>query len=85
METSTIAYIAAALGVAALAHRLQLRLELSAAKHPSLAGHSRLARRMACRVHGVDRASQLQAHLQARSPICNSPTDTVSRSSSAAW
>ena len=50
METSTIAYIAAALGVAALAHRLQLRLELSAAKHPSLAGHSRLARRMAALV-----------------------------------
>jgi len=50
LETSTIAYIAAALGVAALAHRLQLRLELSAAKHPSLAGHSRLARRMAALV-----------------------------------
>ena len=50
METSTIAYIAAALGVAALAHKLQLRLELSAAKHPSLAGHSRLARRMAALV-----------------------------------
>ena len=47
LESSTIAYIAAALGVAALAHRLQLRLELSAAKQPSLAGHSRLARRMA--------------------------------------
>jgi glutamate-1-semialdehyde 2,1-aminomutase len=50
LETSTIAYIAAALGVAALARRLQLRLELSAAKHPSLAGHSRLARRMAALV-----------------------------------
>jgi glutamate-1-semialdehyde 2,1-aminomutase len=50
LETSTIAYIAAALGVAALAHRLQLRLELSAAKHPSLAGHSRLAHRMAALV-----------------------------------
>ncbi len=50
METSTLAYIAAAVGVAALAHRLQLRLELSAAKHPSLAGHSRLARRMAALV-----------------------------------
>jgi glutamate-1-semialdehyde 2,1-aminomutase len=50
LETSTLAYIAAVLGVAALAHRLQLRLELSAAKHPSLAGHSRLARRMAALV-----------------------------------
>ena len=50
METSTVAYIAAALGVAALARRLQLRLELSAAKHPSLAGHSRMARRMAALV-----------------------------------
>jgi glutamate-1-semialdehyde 2,1-aminomutase len=50
LETSTVAYIAAALGVAALARRLQLRLELSAAKHPSLAGHSRMARRMAALV-----------------------------------
>ncbi|MGB7904810.1 MAG: aminotransferase class III-fold pyridoxal phosphate-dependent enzyme [Steroidobacteraceae bacterium] len=50
METSTVAYIVAALGVAALARKLQLRLELSAAKHPSLAGHSRLARRMAALV-----------------------------------
>jgi glutamate-1-semialdehyde 2,1-aminomutase len=50
LETSTVAYIAAALGVAVLARRLQLRLELSAAKHPSLAGHARLARRMAALV-----------------------------------
>ncbi|MCX7054448.1 MAG: aminotransferase class III-fold pyridoxal phosphate-dependent enzyme [Proteobacteria bacterium] len=50
METSTIAFIAAVVGIAALARKLQLRLELSAAKHPSLAGHSRLARRMAALV-----------------------------------
>jgi glutamate-1-semialdehyde 2,1-aminomutase len=50
LEASTVAYIAAAVGVAALARKLQLRLQLSAAKHPSLAGHSRMARRMAALV-----------------------------------
>jgi len=47
LDTDTALYIAGALGLAGLARKLQLRLELSAAKHPSLAGHARVARRMA--------------------------------------
>jgi glutamate-1-semialdehyde 2,1-aminomutase len=40
-------YVSAALLLAWAARRLQLRLALSRAKHPSLTGHSRLARRLA--------------------------------------
>ena len=47
LETSTVAYIAAALGVAALARSCNCAWNSRRAKHPSLAGHSRLARRMA--------------------------------------
>lgn len=43
----TLVYAAGALGAAALLPRLLRRLELSRAKHPSLAGHSRLAKRIA--------------------------------------
>jgi glutamate-1-semialdehyde 2,1-aminomutase len=48
LETSTYTWVAAAVALTLLgAARLQRRLELSAAKHPSLAGHPRLARRLA--------------------------------------
>jgi glutamate-1-semialdehyde 2,1-aminomutase len=50
METHTLTYALYALGTLALAVvllNLKTRLELSLAKHPSLAGHSRMARRMA--------------------------------------
>jgi len=50
LDTSTYLYIAAAVGLTAVARKVQLRLELSAAKHPSLAGHARLSRRMAALV-----------------------------------
>ena len=38
---------AAAVGVAWLLRRLQVRLRLSRAKHPSLRGHARMSRRLA--------------------------------------
>jgi glutamate-1-semialdehyde 2,1-aminomutase len=50
LEIGTVAYIAAVVGAAAVARSVLLRLELSAAKHPSLAGHSRMARRVAALV-----------------------------------
>jgi len=40
-------YVAAVCALAVLLRRLQKRLQLSRAKHPSLAGHSRMARRFA--------------------------------------
>ena len=47
----TLAYTAAALAAAAATWPLaRRRLELSLAKHPSLAGHSRLAKRVAALV-----------------------------------
>jgi glutamate-1-semialdehyde 2,1-aminomutase len=45
--TTAAAYGLGALALAASAVKLKSRLELSKAKHPSLAGHSRLARRVA--------------------------------------
>ena len=49
----TLAYTAAALAAAAATWPLaRRRLELSLAKHPSLAGHSRLAKRVAALVPG---------------------------------
>ncbi len=48
IETSTVALAALGLVAAATSFgRLRARLELSKAKHPSLAGHSRMARRVA--------------------------------------
>jgi glutamate-1-semialdehyde 2,1-aminomutase len=48
--TRVVAYTAAALALALLLRKLQLRLQLSRAKHPSLTGHSRMARRFASMV-----------------------------------
>ena len=45
--TTLAFYALGAVALAALLVKLKARLELSKAKHPSLAGHSRLARRMA--------------------------------------
>ena len=45
MLKTTILYVIAAIAGAILLRRLQLRLQLSAAKHRSLTGHSRMARR----------------------------------------
>ncbi len=50
MLKMTILYLVAAVAGAVLLRKLQLRLQLSAAKHPSLAGHSRMARRFAALV-----------------------------------
>ncbi len=44
---STIGYVLAGLGAAFLLRKLYVRLQLSRAKHRSLAGHSRMARRFA--------------------------------------
>ncbi|MGP0086916.1 MAG: glutamate-1-semialdehyde 2,1-aminomutase, partial [Steroidobacteraceae bacterium] len=63
MLKTTILYVIAAIAGAILLRRLQLRLQLSAAKHRSLTGHSRMARRFAALVpfyeydeHGFFRA-----------------------------
>ncbi|MBT9611858.1 MAG: aminotransferase class III-fold pyridoxal phosphate-dependent enzyme [Burkholderiales bacterium] len=49
--TRTLAlYALAAIVLAALLQKLKTRLELSKAKHPSLSGHSRMARRVAARL-----------------------------------
>src|SRR5262249_13853915 len=45
--TTLALYALGAVALATLLVKLKARLELSKAKHPSLAGHSRLARRMA--------------------------------------
>jgi glutamate-1-semialdehyde 2,1-aminomutase len=53
MDSSHTAFAFYALAAGALAVslvKLKARLELSKAKHPSLAGHSRLARRIAAQV-----------------------------------
>ena len=50
MSTTLVAYALGALGLAILLRKLQLRLQLSRAKHPSLTGHSRMARRFASQV-----------------------------------
>lgn len=47
MDVGLIPYVVGALAGAMALPRLKARLELSRAKHPSLAGHSRLARRVA--------------------------------------
>ena len=47
MTTSTYLAIAAAILALILLRKLQVRLRLSQAKHPSLAGHARLSRRLA--------------------------------------
>jgi glutamate-1-semialdehyde 2,1-aminomutase len=55
----TMVYICAALLAALLLRKIQVRLQLSAAKHRSLSGHSRMARRLAALVpfyeYGEDR------------------------------
>ncbi len=50
MVKTTILYLVAAIVGAILLRKLQLRLRLSAAKHRSLTGHSRMARRFAALV-----------------------------------
>lgn len=47
MTRTLVLYALAALILAALLRKLKIRLELSKAKHPSLTGHSRMARRLA--------------------------------------
>ena len=50
MDPALPAYLLAAVVVLILLRRLQVRLRLSRAKHPSLRGHSKMARRVARRV-----------------------------------
>lgn len=61
MNPTSLAFFAAALAVGlaviAAARRLQLRLELSRAKHRSLAGHARIARRLAALIPFYDYAA----------------------------
>lgn len=47
MTNNSLWYIAACIGLTVLAFRLRRRLELSRAKHRSLSGHSKMARRVA--------------------------------------
>src|SRR5882724_1608131 len=47
MSYTMILYLLAALGLIFVLRKLQLRLQLSLAKHRSLTGHARMARRMA--------------------------------------
>ena len=47
MSYTVILYLLAALGLVGVLNRLRLRLQLSLAKHRSLAGHGRMARRVA--------------------------------------
>jgi glutamate-1-semialdehyde 2,1-aminomutase len=47
MSTTVLLYIAGALLAIALLRKVQLRIELSRAKHRSLAGHARWSRRLA--------------------------------------
>ena len=54
MEETMMLYGLGALAVAALLPKLKSRLELSLAKHPSLTGHSRMARRVAALVPFYD-------------------------------
>jgi len=58
MNTTFILYALAAIALAATLPALKTRLELSRAKHPSLSGHSRWARRIATLVpyYGFDEA-----------------------------
>jgi glutamate-1-semialdehyde 2,1-aminomutase len=48
--TATVAYVLGALALAILMRKLYFRLQLSRAKHASLAGHSRMSRRFAAQV-----------------------------------
>ena len=50
MTRTLVLYALAAIVLAALLQKLKTRLELSKAKHPSLSGHSRMARRVAARL-----------------------------------
>jgi glutamate-1-semialdehyde 2,1-aminomutase len=50
VSITIVAYALGVLGLAILLRKLQLRLQLSRAKHPSLTGHSRWARRFASQV-----------------------------------
>ena len=50
MNELTTEYIIGAAVLAVLARKAFIRLQLSSAKHPSLTGHSRMARRVAARV-----------------------------------
>jgi len=50
VNTSTIIYLLAAAAGIVLLRKIQVRLQLSAAKHPSLTGHARMARRFAALV-----------------------------------
>ncbi len=50
MDETTIMYALGALALALALPKLKTRLELSKAKHPSLAGHARMARRIAALV-----------------------------------
>jgi glutamate-1-semialdehyde 2,1-aminomutase len=43
-DYASVLYASGAVALVALLRRLQMRLELSAAKHPSLAGHARMSR-----------------------------------------
>ena len=54
MEETMMLYGLGALAVAALLPKIKSRLELSLAKHPSLTGHSRMARRVAAQVPFYD-------------------------------
>ena len=54
MEVTMMLYGLGALAVAALLPKIKSRLELSLAKHPSLTGHSRMARRVAALVPFYD-------------------------------
>ena len=54
MEETMMLYGLGALAVAALLPKIKSRLELSLAKHPSLTGHSRMARRVAALVPFYD-------------------------------
>jgi glutamate-1-semialdehyde 2,1-aminomutase len=47
MNTSLGLYLLGAIAVMILLHKLRARLVLSRAKHPSLGGHGRIARRVA--------------------------------------
>ena len=54
MDALSFTAVAAAAAAAALVPRVRRRLELSRAKHPSLTGHSRMAKRVASLVPGYD-------------------------------
>jgi glutamate-1-semialdehyde 2,1-aminomutase len=58
MDALSFTAVAAAAAAAALVPRVRRRLELSRAKHPSLTGHSRMAKRVASLVPGYDYDAQ---------------------------